>query len=142
MMYTPGDHVLLIHNNATVLEMLASLLAEEGYQVSTSGYTADLASTLRATLPDLVLLDHSPTCEESCVDSLQQMALMRELEGVHVLVCSSLPRRVSELTAGLRYLPVNVLAKPFDIPSLLAQVEGLLVAPPTNSEPQRVQTYH
>lgn len=138
MYAAPLDRILVVHNNAHLLGLLTNLLTDEGYTVAGSSYSLNLATSL-SNLPQLVVLDHSPSCEESCVDSLQQLALTPEFDGVRVLICSSTPGRAIQMTASLRYLPVKIVAKPFDIPTLLNQVEEMLLAPVIGtSEPTTV----
>ncbi|MBO0873150.1 MAG: response regulator transcription factor [Pseudonocardia sp.] len=113
--------ILLIEDDLELLEMLSSLLQEEGYQVDTvsDGQRAlHLGLTRRY---DLVVLDRGLPV----VNGLELLAgLRRRGVATPVLVLSALGTpadRVTGLDAGAE----DYLGKPFDIDELLARLRAL-----------------
>ena len=53
-----GKHVLLIEDETNIIEAIRFLLSREGWQVDTHSDGATAVETVRATRPDLLMLDY------------------------------------------------------------------------------------
>jgi DNA-binding NtrC family response regulator len=53
-----NNHVLIIDDNADVLEIFNEILSEAGYKVTTLDATDNIQKTMRDHQPDLVVIDY------------------------------------------------------------------------------------
>ncbi|HEY7061419.1 MAG TPA: response regulator [Chloroflexota bacterium] len=111
--------VLVIEDEGAISEMLAMLLAEEGYAVQVARTAKDALARARADTPDLITLDLA-------LPGADGASLLRSLHAdgrAPVLVISAHPEA---LAPPDRALAAGVLAKPFDVDDMLASVASLL----------------
>jgi DNA-binding response OmpR family regulator len=117
--------ILIVDDDPAILDLIAQLLADEGYSILTAngGHAAvDLATKY---MPKLILLDlMMPEMNGwQVVDALKSTAQTR---GIPILLLSA--RR--DMTSTARELGVaEYRAKPFDLEELLTSVERILKRP-------------
>ncbi|HPC83636.1 MAG TPA: response regulator transcription factor [Thermoanaerobaculaceae bacterium] len=117
-----AETILVVEDDRALREGLALNFGLRGYRVVTA---ADGAAGLAAAFdarPDLVVLD----LMLPALDGLEILAALREREvDVPVLILSA-RGRVADKVRGLGLGADDYLAKPFELPELLARVEALL----------------
>ena len=119
-------HIFVINDTAAILELFTALLEDEGYRVSTDGFSVELLAMLeriRMEQPDLVILDFVISDEGKGWQFLQLLKMDRETRDIPVIVCTAAAKLVEELQVHLSEMGVGVVLKPFDIDRLLAEID-------------------
>jgi CheY-like chemotaxis protein len=122
-------HILVINDTVAILEFFTTLLEEEGYRVSTDGFSIEMTemlSRIKEDKPDLIVLDFVILDEGKGWQFLQLLKMDRETRDIPVIVCTAAAKMVEELQVHLDDLAVSVVLKPFDIDDLLAKIELVL----------------
>ena len=120
-----SKRILIVEDNRLMLEVLAYILINNGYEVFTLNSGTDVFSAIKARHPDLVILDlilPGMNGDEIC----QLIKLNRTTRNLPVIICSG----EDELGDMLHQkgAPDDVLQKPFDINSLIQKIEYQLAA--------------
>lgn len=116
--------ILVVDDDAPILMLMRSVLREFGFETVTAATGEQAVAEARNRRPALVLLDrHMPGMHGDEV----VRALRREegLDGVPILILSGDPlsrRELAELGVD------GSVTKPFDVPSLIAQIRGYVTA--------------
>lgn len=122
-------HVFVINDTIAILELFRSLLEDEGYRVTTDGFSVELLEMLRRVReaqPDLVVLDFLILDESKGWQFLQLLKLERATKDIPVIVCTAAAKLVNELQVHLDTMGVVVVLKPFDIDHLLGEMSAIL----------------
>jgi CheY-like chemotaxis protein len=130
-------HVFVINDTVAILELFRSLLEDEGYRVTTDGFSVELVemlSRVRDTRPDVVVLDFVILDEGKGWQFLQLMKMDRATKDIPVIVCTAAAKLVEELQVHLDAMGVVVVLKPFDIDHLLNEIEKIGRSPETLPE--------
>ena len=118
-------HILVINDTVAILELFSDLLQEEGYRVTTDGFTVEMMELLarvKALKPDLIVLDFVIMDEGKGWQFLQMLKMDRETCGVPVIVCTAAAKLIEELQPHLDDMGVSVVLKPFDLDRLLGLI--------------------
>jgi CheY-like chemotaxis protein len=123
-------HILVINDTQEILDLMAELLDEEGYRVSTSLALLDIAK-VKALAPDIIvqyLLFEG--MQETGWKFLTLMRLDPELARIPLILCTAAVRTINdpEMTEQLDRLGVRVVLKPFLFEDLLSAISGALTA--------------
>lgn len=118
--------ILVIDDNAEILNLFRELLEAEGFRVLLSAYTLRQLDTIIAEKPDLVLLDLTVGREFSGWETLEMMRMHPATAKIPVIICTAELQRVSIIQGYLTEHGVTVLLKPFESPLLLAAVHVAL----------------
>lgn len=113
-------HVLVVDDDAVHREVVADILRAEGYEVAIVASGEACLEAVRASPPDVVLLDLMlPGMDGAAV--LQELRTDARLAGIRVLLTTGVR------TAHLRKLlhPDALLFKPFGMEELVLAVAGL-----------------
>ena len=116
-------HIFVINDTIAILELFTALLEDEGYRVTTDGFTiemVELLSRVKTDRPDLLVLDFLIQDEGKGWQFLQILKMDRETRDIPVVVCTAAIKLVDDLQAHLDTMGVGVVLKPFDIEVLLA----------------------
>ncbi|MFT4041170.1 MAG: response regulator [Thermomicrobiales bacterium] len=122
-------HVFVINDTIAILELFRSLLEDEGYRVTTDGFSVELLEMLRRVRdaqPDLVVLDFLILDEGKGWQFLQLLKLERATKDIPIIVCTAAAKLVDELQVHLDTMGVVVILKPFDIDHLLGEMTAIL----------------
>jgi len=116
--------ILVVEDNATNLEMIASYLEKVGYRILTAENGREAIELAETTYPDLILMDvHMPVMDG--LTAVQQMRSMVELAEIPIVALTALAMDGDQercLSAGFSdYLP-----KPVPLKSLAGQVANWL----------------
>lgn len=128
----PPRHILVINDTVAILELFRALLEDEGYRVTTDGFSIELMEMLervKAEPPDLIVLDFIVLDEGKGWQFLQMLKMDRGTRDIPVVACTAAARMVEELQVHLDEMGVKVVLKPFDIDNLLAEIQKLLPTP-------------
>src|SRR2546430_11096677 len=114
--------VLVVDDEPSLAELLASVLRYEGWNVLTAGSGAEAVRTAREFRPDAVVLD-------IMLPDFNGLEVMRRLRAELPLVCvlsrtarDAVEDRVAGITAG----GDDYVTKPFSLEEVLARLRGLL----------------
>ena len=121
-------HIFVINDTIAILELFTALLEDEGYRVSTDGFTIEMVELLRrvkADRPDLLVLDFLIQDEGKGWQFLQMLRMDRETRDIPVVVCTAAVKLVEDLQPHLDAMGVGVVLKPFDIDHLLAEIDKM-----------------
>ena len=128
MAYHP---ILAVDDDPAILDVVAQVLADEGYDVLTAGGGRAAVELAREHLPKLILLDLMMP-EMNGWQVVAELRALPQTRSIPVLLLSA--RRDTELMAN--NLGVNsYLEKPFDLDELLARVRRLLALSSPGSSP-------
>lgn len=117
-----SNTILVVDDDAGIRQTLADLLEEEGYSVATAVDGIDALDQVLATPPRLILLDISmPRMDGFAFTRELELRGLRAATQVIVMTADARAPQKAELAGAEAFL-----AKPFDIPELLQQVERLL----------------
>lgn len=124
-------HILVIDDSQEILDLLAELLAEEGYRVTTSQAHMNL-ERLKTLAPDAIVQDLLFAGTQ--LEGWRFLTLVRldpELCRIPLVLCTAAVQTVKdpEMAAQLKQLGVRVVLKPFDIARLLSVLAELLATP-------------
>ncbi|MBX7197093.1 MAG: response regulator [Sandaracinaceae bacterium] len=120
----PRPRLLLVDDGVDVLDMLAVLLREEGFEVATANDGLAALEACRARVPDLMLLD----LNMPGLDGFQVLARLKadeRLRDTSVVVISGSPSD-SDVVRALELGATDYLTKPYAFPILLARVRAVL----------------
>jgi CheY-like chemotaxis protein len=126
------QHVFVINDTVAILDLFRSLLEEEGYRVTTDGFSVELIEMLgrvKNARPDVVVLDFVILDEGKGWQFLQLMKMDREVRDIPVIVCTAAAKLVEELQVHLDAMGVAVVLKPFDIDHLLHEIARIFDGP-------------
>jgi CheY-like chemotaxis protein len=115
----PAGHVLVVEDEADLRAIVATVLVEEGYQVTLARDGAEAVERLRRDRPDVILLD----LRLPRLDGASVLAAYRAMPGPHapVIAFSALP----DAAEAAEDLGVSdVLPKPFRVADLIRLVAG------------------
>ncbi len=114
--------VLVVDDEPSLAELLASVLRSEGWEIRTAGDGASAVRAARDFEPDAVVLD-------IMLPDLDGLEVLRRIRAVRPHVCvlfltarDSVQDRVAGITAG----GDDYVTKPFSIEEVLARLRGLL----------------
>ncbi|MGH2358299.1 MAG: response regulator [Candidatus Limnocylindria bacterium] len=122
--------ITVINDSIEFLDLARDILNDAGYAVTT--YSGDdlTVAGLRATQPDLVLLDlrlKTPTREMSGWEFLLLMRGDAALDSVPIVVCTADATALHERETELRDVAhAFVIRKPFDVPEFEATIARAL----------------
>jgi two-component system, OmpR family, response regulator len=113
---------LVVDDEASLAEVLASVLRFEGWEVRTAGDGAEAVRVARELRPDAVLLD-------VMLPDMGGLEVLRRLRADHPSVCvlfltarDAVEDRIAGITAG----GDDYVTKPFSLEEVLARLRGLL----------------
>ncbi len=125
-------HILVINDNVGILELFQAMLEDEGYRVTTDGFTVEMLEMLERVKdeqPDLIVLDFIVLDEGKGWQFLQMLKMERKTRHIPVIACTAAAKMVEELQVHLDDMGVKVVLKPFDIDNLLAAIDKALPPP-------------
>lgn len=122
-------HIFVINDTVAILELFRALLEDEGFRVTTDGFSIELIEMLgrvRDARPDLIVLDFVILDEGKGWQFLQLLKMDRDVKDIPVIVCTAAAKLVEELQVHLDAMGVVVVLKPFDIDHLLHEMAKIL----------------
>jgi CheY-like chemotaxis protein len=123
-------HILIINDTQEILDLMAELLEDEGYRVTTSLALLDI-SKVKTLAPAIIVQDLLfEGLQETGWKFLTLVRLDPELARIPIILCTAAVRTVSdpEMAEQLDRLAVRIVLKPFLIEDLLSAIAGALTA--------------
>ncbi len=118
---TPG-RVLVADDDRAIRDSLARALTLEGYDVTTAADGAKALDLVRATDPDVVVLDLSMPS----IDGLTMCRVLRAEGDTRPILMLTARTETSDRVSGLDAGADDYLPKPFDLDELLARLRALV----------------
>ena len=118
-------HIFVINDTVAILDLFTALLEDEGYRVTTDGFSVamlELLGRVKADRPDLLVLDFVIQDEGKGWQFLQLLKMDPDTRDIPVIVCTAAAKLVEELQTHLDNMGVAVVLKPFDIDHLFTQI--------------------
>ena len=118
----PIGTVVVVEDTPELLDLIASILSDEGYRVIPCQQAALAHALIARERPDLVMLDLR-------MAGVEEWEVLDALKGdeataaIPVIVCSGAVDELQAAEPRLRALGCDILLKPFDIDDLIARVE-------------------
>ena len=125
-------HILVVDDDAAICEVLSELLGDAGHDVATAPDGRAALAQVQIARPDLILMDLMlPTLDGAAATRLlKEDPATRHIPVIAMSAGRNLQSRTDDLPAN------DVLAKPFDIDVLLAEVALYLPqSAPAGSDP-------
>jgi DNA-binding response OmpR family regulator len=119
-----GKSVVVVNDSPELLELAAMLLRDEDFDVKVAVIGTGAYDLIRATLPDLVILDVRLP-DVSGWDILQALKLDPRTSKIPVLICSAAVQELRALEGQLSRMGIDILIKPFAIDTLLEKARVL-----------------
>src|SRR5215213_3081386 len=123
-------HILIINDTQEILDLMAELLADDGYRVTTSLALLDM-SKVKTLAPDIIVQDLLfEGTQELGWKFLTLVRLDPVLARIPLVLCTAAVRTINdpEMAEQLDRLGVRVVLKPFLIEDLLSAISGALTA--------------
>jgi CheY-like chemotaxis protein len=117
-------HILLVEDDADIMEVLTTLFVEEGFRVSTCSNPADALARLAGEPVHLIITDRRLNGGDG-LDLIRHLHAHRRRDVRAMLLTAARPPVPDSDAHLLREAGVAVMAKPFDIEALLEQVRAL-----------------
>lgn len=111
--------ILIVDDDTTIREMLDTVLTDEGYATIQAGNGRDGVEMAQRLHPELILMDIMMPIVDgaTAIGQLRENPSTRSIRVIAMSAGSTLLQRVDQLKAD------GVLAKPFDLDELLANIE-------------------
>src|SRR5690606_2560064 len=114
------DKVLVVEDEATLLETLQYNLARQGYEVQTASTGYDAVTLARQIEPDLIILD----VMLPGMDGFEVCRVLRREMNVPILMLTARDEEVDKVV-GLEVGADDYMTKPFSMRELQARVKAL-----------------
>ena len=123
--------MLVVDDEPPIIELISGYLAREGYDVASEGDGLRALDTVRATAPDVVILD----VMLPGLDGIEVCRRLRAFSDAYVLMLTARGEEIDRIV-GLTVGADDYLVKPFSPRELVARVKALLRRPrPGAAEP-------
>jgi CheY-like chemotaxis protein len=123
--------VLVVDDDVDIRSVVRELLTDEGYQVKTAVNGRDALATLASWRPDVILLDLMMPIMDGWTFLTNQQS-SRQLRRIPVIVMSASHALTRD---GERLAVADVVAKPFEIDTVLTKVAALARRPDAPVQP-------
>ncbi len=119
-------HIVMVDSSQVFLEIIAEVLKDERYGVTTSSYVPEIFNLIALLEPDLIIVDLTIT-EKAGWELLEKLELETLTRNIPVIVTSTNHVLLERALANKdRYGFDNYLVKPFDLDVLLAAIDELI----------------
>jgi DNA-binding response OmpR family regulator len=119
--------IAVVDDDRVCLQLVQELLEDEGFEVSTFDDLRGAYEFIKASQPDLVILDLIQERKPLGLGVLAAVAEDARLRGLPLVVLSADALRLQHLERGLHDEGVAILSKPFDLQALVDLVRQALL---------------
>ena len=131
-----APHILVVNHAPEILDLMQTLLEEEGYRVTVHQCQEESLDAIAETKPKLIVIDYMWPGTDDEWTLLNLLTIDRRTRAIPVIVCTAAVRQVRDMEGHLDSIGVRVVFKPFDIDHLLEVVRETLQTP--RDEPSTV----
>ena len=120
-----AKRILIVDDNELMIEVMTYILLGKGYQVASSTRVQEIFKVIKASHPDVVILD----IVNDVMDGRELCRLIKlnsATKNLRVIVCSETEETVAPVPQN--GAPDDILHKPFGMNSLIRKVELQLAA--------------
>lgn len=117
-------HVLIVDDDETHVAVVGDCLSREGYRVRRAGTAEEALEAIDKRLPDLLLLDWKLPDRDG-VDICRMLRKDPQTAQLPIIMLTSL-KALEKRVEGLDTGADDYLAKPFELPELMARVRAVL----------------
>jgi two-component system, OmpR family, response regulator VicR len=114
-------HVLIIDDEASIIEVLTEILTEAGWRV-TGWQSPPPLDDIRDLDPDVILLDLLFNGNHDGLTLLESIRLNPSLDKIPIVVCTAMPNPHQLVTSADHQPVINIVAKPFDLDEVVSTV--------------------
>ncbi len=132
-----GD-ILIVDDEVDIRELVAGILADEGYAVRMAGDSEQALSAIRARRPSLLILDI--WMQGGGMDGLELLDLIKELDPDLPVIMISGHGNIETAVSAIKRGAYDFLEKPFKSDRLLLLVERAIEAAGLKRENRRLRT--
>lgn len=118
--------IFVVNDDTQFLRLMELVLSESGYDVTTIFEAGPAFELIRASMPDLVIMDVRMATPEDGLDIIEMMRLSRHTMEIPVIVCSADHDRMRGMEAHLRTQHCWLLLKPFNLDDLQNLVDEVI----------------
>lgn len=122
--------VLILENDTSVASLLESTLGDEGYESAMCADADGVVSGVRIHQPDLAIVDVPPDTP-AALKALDDLRVDPVARNIPILTMSTVERVANESKAS--YTVREAITKPFDIDTLISDVEQSIELTPINA---------
>ncbi len=122
--------VAVINDDTDFLGLMEQVLSDEGYDVDLMRTFEDTHDRVRESQPDVVICDIVMRLEERGWELVEMLTLDPQTHDIPVIVCSAAVQRLEERREVLERQGIRAIAKPFDLPTLLATIQDAIATSP------------
>jgi twitching motility two-component system response regulator PilH len=115
--------ILIVDDSATDRQFLSDLLAKKGYSVSTAENAEDAFKKVKASRPDLVLMDVVMPGQNG-FQATRTLTKDEETKNIPVILCTSKGQETDKVW-GMRQGARDYVVKPVNAADLLAKIAAL-----------------
>ena len=133
-----ASDVLVVDDEADIRELVAGILADEGYAVRTANDSESALAAVRARKPALLILDI--WMAGGGMDGLELLDLVKALDGDLPVIMISGHGNIETAVSAIKRGAYEFLEKPFKSDRLLLVVERALEAATLKRENRRLRT--
>lgn len=116
--------ILVVDDEADIVELIAYNLKREGYQVVTASNGQEAVTTAKKTLPDLIILDIMMPKMDG-IEACRVLRSMPEFKNTFVVFLTARSEEYSEI-AGFNVGADDYIAKPIKPRALLSRINAIL----------------
>jgi DNA-binding response OmpR family regulator len=117
---SPRPRVVILDDDPDILEILGSVLEDEGYRVDTCRKADEALAFVGREPTDLVILDIRFEGWDRGWDILEELKHDKDTRDVAVLVCSGRLRALRDHALLMNFYGVRAIMKPFDLDEVVA----------------------
>jgi DNA-binding response OmpR family regulator len=124
------QRIMIVNDYPEFLEMMADVLGDEGFEVTTLPKHQGAFQQIKAAQPDLVICDLVLDTAGAGWMLVDMLTLDPETTGVPILVCSAATQYIKEVAPALDAKGILWLEKPFTLEELMERVTASLKQSP------------
>ncbi len=117
-----AQHIIVVNDDATLLDLMQELLSNEGFTVTCLRESHKAHGLIREAKPDLIILDIRLGNELTGFELIELLTLDPVTHAIPLIVCSADSRALREHQAEMQNQGIGLLAKPFDLEDLLGLI--------------------
>jgi CheY-like chemotaxis protein len=119
--------IMVVDDDTAFIGLMDEVLTEEGYNTIICRNGQEAFGRVKATMPNLVILDLRIPTMDAGLMVLEMLRLDPVTSKLPILLCSADQRFLREKEQHLRDRHCDILEKPFELDELLAKIEQNLI---------------